>query len=235
MDVYYYDIVDKLALGNATKCNSLEELLSQVDVVTLHVDGRADNKQFFGASDFAAMKPGALFLNLSRGFVVDVAVLKEHILTGRIRGAAVDVFPAEPKSNEEEFVSDLRELPNVILTPHIGGSTEEAQENIGEFVPGKIMEYINTGSSFLSVNFPNVQLPLLQNAHRLMHIHHNRPGVLANISQVLLKYHINVVGQYLKTNEDIGYVIIDIDKAYSDEVIKELRAIENTIRFRVLY
>ncbi|WKN40988.1 phosphoglycerate dehydrogenase [Tunicatimonas pelagia] len=235
MDVYYYDIVDKLALGNATKCNSLEELLGQVDVVTLHVDGRADNKQFFGANDFAAMKPGALFLNLSRGFVVDVAVLKEHILTGRIRGAAVDVFPAEPKSNEEEFVSELRELPNVILTPHIGGSTEEAQENIGEFVPGKIMEYINTGSSFLSVNFPNVQLPLLQNAHRLMHIHHNKPGVLANISQVLLKYHINVVGQYLKTNEDIGYVIIDIDKAYSDEVIKELRAIENTIRFRVLY
>ncbi|MGB3589582.1 MAG: phosphoglycerate dehydrogenase [Tunicatimonas sp.] len=235
MDVYYYDIVDKLALGNATKCNSLEELLGQVDVVTLHVDGRAENKQFFGADDFAAMKPGALFLNLSRGSVVDVAILKEHILTGRIRGAAVDVFPTEPKSNEEEFVSDLRELPNVILTPHIGGSTEEAQENIGEFVPGKIMEYINTGSSFLSVNFPNVQLPLLQNAHRLMHIHHNRPGVLANISQVLLKYHINVVGQYLKTNEDIGYVIIDIDKAYSDDVIKELRAIENTIRFRVLF
>jgi D-3-phosphoglycerate dehydrogenase len=235
MDVYYYDIVERLALGNATKCNSLSELLGLADVVTLHVDGRGENKRFFGADDFAAMKDGAIFLNLSRGFVVDVAALKENILTGRIRGAAVDVFPTEPKSNEEEFVSELRNLPNVILTPHIGGSTEEAQENIGEFVPGKIMEYINTGSTFLSVNFPNVQLPLLKNAHRLMHIHHNKPGVLANISQVLVKHNINVVGQYLKTNEDIGYVIIDIDKAYDEQVIKELRAIENTIRFRVLY
>lgn len=235
MDVYYYDIVEKLALGNATKCNSLKELLGLADVVSLHVDGRGENKQFFGADDFAQMKEGAFFLNLSRGFVVDVEALKERLLTGHIRGAAVDVFPTEPKSNEEEFVSELRNLPNVILTPHIGGSTEEAQENIGEFVPGKLMEYINTGSSFLSVNFPNVQLPLLQNAHRLMHIHHNKPGVLANISQVLVKHNINVVGQYLKTNEDIGYVIIDIDKAYDEQVIKELRAIENTIRFRVLY
>ncbi|MEM9672803.1 MAG: phosphoglycerate dehydrogenase [Bacteroidota bacterium] len=235
MDVYYYDIVEKLALGNATKCNSLKELLSLADVVSLHVDGRGENKQFFGEDDFTQMKEGAFFLNLSRGFVVDVEALKERLLTGHIRGAAVDVFPTEPKSNEEEFVSELRNLPNVILTPHIGGSTQEAQENIGEFVPGKLMEYINTGSSFLSVNFPNVQLPLLQNAHRLMHIHHNKPGVLANISQVLVKHNINVVGQYLKTNEDIGYVIIDIDKAYDDQVIKELRAIENTIRFRVLY
>jgi len=235
MDVYYYDIVEKLALGNATKCSSLNELLGLADVVSLHVDGRGENQQFFGEDDFAQMKEGAFFLNLSRGFVVDVAALKERLLTGHIRGAAVDVFPTEPKSNEEEFVSELRNLPNVILTPHIGGSTEEAQENIGEFVPGKIMEYINTGSSFLSVNFPNVQLPILKNAHRLMHIHHNKPGVLANISQVLVKHNINVVGQYLKTNEDIGYVIIDIDKAYDEQVIKELRAIENTIRFRVLY
>lgn len=235
MDVYYYDVVEKLALGNATKCNSMEELLAISDVVTLHVDGREDNQRFFGADDLANMKDGAILLNLSRGFVVDVVALKEQILQGRIRGAAVDVFPYEPKSNQEEFMSELRNLPNVILTPHIGGSTEEAQENIADFVPGKLMEYINTGSTFNSVNFPNVQLPLLKNAHRLMHIHHNKPGVLANISQVLVKRHINVVGQYLKTNEDIGYVIIDIDKKYDDEVIKELREIENTIRFRVLY
>nr|WKN36581.1 phosphoglycerate dehydrogenase [Tunicatimonas sp. TK19036] len=235
MDVYYYDVVERLALGNATKCNSMEELLSVADVVTLHVDGREENQRFFGADDFANMKEGAIFLNLSRGFVVDVAALRELILNGRIRGAAVDVFPTEPKSNQEEFVSELRDLPNVILTPHIGGSTEEAQENIADFVPGKLMEYINTGSTFNSVNFPVVQLPLLKNAHRLMHIHHNKPGVLANISQVLVKHHINVVGQYLKTNEDIGYVIIDIDKKYDDDVITELKAIENTIRFRVLY
>ncbi|WKN30253.1 phosphoglycerate dehydrogenase [Porifericola rhodea] len=235
MDVYYYDLIEKLALGNATKCNSMEELLSIVDVVSLHVDGRPENKNILDAEAFKHMKKGMILLNLSRGPIVDISALKENILNKTIRGAAIDVFPQEPKSNDEEFISELRGLPNVILTPHVGGSTLEAQENIADFVPNKIIEYVNTGSTTNSVNFPNVQLPLLQNAHRLMHIHMNKPGVLAKISQVLAEHNINVVGQYLKTNETIGYVIIDIDKAYDDAVIQALKSIENTIRFRVLY
>lgn len=235
MDVYYYDLIEKLALGNATKCNSMEELLGLVDIVTLHVDGRGSNKNFIDAKAFSQMKDGMILLNLSRGSVVDIKALKENIENGKIRGAAIDVFPEEPKSNDEEFISELRGLPNVVLTPHIGGSTLEAQENIADFVPNKIIEYVNTGSTTNSVNFPNVQLPLLQNAHRLMHIHLNVPGVLAKISNVLAEHDINVVGQYLKTNETIGYVIIDIDKAYDDSVIQALKSIDNTIRFRVLY
>ena len=235
MKVYYYDVVEKLALGNAVKCESMEELLGQVDVVTLHVDGREENTNLIGEREFARMNDGVILLNLGRGMVVDIAALKKNIESGKVRGASVDVFPAEPKSNDEEFQSALRGLPNVIITPHIGGSTQEAQENIADFVPGKIVEYVNTGSTFNSVNFPNVQLPLLKNAHRLMHIHHNKPGVLAQISNVLAKHHINVVGQYLKTTEVIGYVIIDINKAYDDTVISDLKSIEDTIRFRVLY
>ncbi|MEK6480212.1 phosphoglycerate dehydrogenase [Catalinimonas sp. 4WD22] len=235
MDVYYYDLIEKLALGNATKCSSMEELLGLVDIVTLHVDGRVSNKNFIDAKAFSQMKDGMILLNLSRGSIVDIKALKENIESGKIRGAAIDVFPEEPKSNDEEFISELRGLPNVVLTPHIGGSTLEAQENIADFVPNKIIEYVNTGSTTNSVNFPNVQLPLLQNAHRLMHIHLNVPGVLAKISNVLAEHDINVVGQYLKTNETIGYVIIDIDKAYDDSVIQALKSIDNTIRFRVLY
>lgn len=235
MNVYYYDVIEKLALGNATKCSSLEELLSIADVISLHVDGRSENKNFIDANAFRYMKDGAILLNLSRGSIVDIHALKENIVSGKIRGASIDVFPHEPKSNQEEFVSELRGLPNVILTPHIGGSTQEAQENIADFVPNKLIEYVNTGSTTNSVNFPNVQLPLLKNAHRLMHIHHNVPGVLAKISNVLAQHNINVVGQYLKTTETIGYVIIDINKAYNNAVVKDLKSIENTIRFRVLY
>lgn len=235
MDVYYYDVIEKLALGNATKCSTLEELLALADVISLHVDGRPENKNLIDARAFSNMKEGVILLNLSRGATIDIQALKENIKNGKIRGASIDVFPTEPKSNQEEFVSELRGLPNVILTPHIGGSTEEAQENIADFVPNKIMEYVNTGSTTNSVNFPNVQLPMLKNAHRLMHIHHNVPGVLAKISNVLAQHHINVVGQYLKTTETIGYVIIDIDKAYDEAVVKDLKSIENTIRFRVLY
>lgn len=235
MDVYYYDYIEKLALGNATKCSSLEELLHLADVVTLHVDGRPQNKNVIDAHAFEHMKDGVVFLNLSRGSIVDIKALRDNIQSGKVRGAAIDVFPKEPKSNDEEFMSELRGLPNVILTPHIGGSTLEAQENIADFVPNKIIEYVNTGSTTNSVNFPNVQLPLLHNAHRLMHIHMNVPGVLAKISKILAEHNINVVGQYLKTNETIGYVIIDIDKAYEDTIIQALKNIDNTIRFRVLY
>jgi D-3-phosphoglycerate dehydrogenase / 2-oxoglutarate reductase len=235
MKVYYYDIVEKLALGNATKCKSLKELLQKADVVSLHVDGRKENHMIFGEEQFGWMKNGIVFINLSRGHVVDIAVLKKNILNGKIIGAAVDVFPEEPKSNNDPFESELIGLPNTILTPHIGGSTSEAQENIGSFVPGKIMEYINTGSTTNSVNFPNLQLPILDNAHRLIHVHHNVPGILAKINIVLAEHQINIVGQYLKTSENIGYVITDIDKAYEKDVIKQLRGIEGTIRFRVLY
>ena len=234
-DVYYYDMVEKLALGNATKCHSLNELLQKVDIVSLHVDGRPENKNIIGDKEFELMKDGVIFLNLSRGHVVDIEALVRNINSGKVTGAGIDVFPEEPKTNTETFESSLRNLPNVILTPHIGGSTEEAQANIGNFVPGKIMEYINTGSTTNSVNFPNLQLPILENAHRLIHIHENKPGIIARINNIFAHHDINIVGQYLKTNETIGYVITDIDKEYEPDVIKELKEIEHTIRFRVLY
>ncbi|MDR9457838.1 MAG: phosphoglycerate dehydrogenase [Salegentibacter sp.] len=234
-DVYYYDIEEKLPLGNVTKCNSLKELLNTVDIVTLHVDGRKENLNMIGEEEFNQMKDGVIFLNLSRGHVVDIKALKENIESGKVMGAGIDVFPKEPKTNNEEFESELRGLPNVILTPHIGGSTQEAQENIGNFVPGKIIEYINTGSTTNSVNFPNLQLPVLKNAHRLIHIHRNVPGILADINRILADHDINIVGQYLKTNETVGYVITDIDKEYDKAVIKDLKGLIGTIRFRVLY
>jgi len=235
LDVYYYDLVDKLALGNATKCNSLEELLATADVVSLHVDGRKSNEGIFGAREFENMKDGAIFLNLSRGKVVDIEALRAAIDSGKIKGAGIDVYPKEPKSNDEPFESPLMNARNTILTPHIGGSTAEAQENIGNFVPQKIMQYINTGSTNGSVNFPEVQLAPVKDAHRLLHIHLNKPNILAQIDRILAEHDINILGQHLKTNEQIGYVIIDIDKEYDDEVIKQLRAIEHTVWVRVLY
>src|SRR5690554_1086486 len=235
MEVYYYDVIEKLALGNATKLNSLDDLLSTCDVITLHVDGRKENKNIITREKIALIKKGAILLNLSRGHIVDIPALREALENEHIAGAGVDVFPIEPKNNSEPFRSELTGLPNTILTPHIGGSTLEAQENIARFVPGKIIEYVNTGNTYNSVNFPNIQLPFLQDAHRLIHIHSNEPGVLAKINQILADYHINIVGQYLKTNEKIGYVITDIDKAYSPDVIDALKRIEGTIRFRMLY
>ncbi len=235
MKVIYYDREEKLALGNATKCKSLQELLETADIISLHVDGRKENTNLISRKEFGWMKKGVIFLNLSRGHVVDIAALKENIQSGKVAGCAIDVFPHEPKSNNEEFVSELRGLPNTLLTPHIGGSTLEAQENIAQFVSGKFLDYINTGSTSTSVNFPNITLPTLENAHRLIHIHSNVPGILAKINHILAANGINIVGQYLKTNEQIGYVITDINKEYSKDMIKELRAIEHTIKFRVLY
>jgi D-3-phosphoglycerate dehydrogenase / 2-oxoglutarate reductase len=235
MKVFYYDKEERLALSNATKCKTLKELLTLSDVISLHVDGRESNANMIGEEEFKLMKKGVIFLNLSRGHIVDIQALKENIVNGKVAGCSVDVFPYEPISNNEEFVSELRGLRNTILTPHIGGSTSEAQENIGNFVPGKMMDYINTGSTSNSVNFPNLTLPILENAHRLIHIHNNVPGILAKINLILANNEINIVGQYLKTNETIGYVITDINKEYNKDVIKELRAIENTIKFRVLY
>ncbi len=235
MKVYYYDTEEKLSLGNAVKCKSMKEVLEQVDVVSLHVDGRESNHNLISKREFGWMKKGVIFINLSRGHIVDIQALRENVLSGKVGGCAIDVFPHEPVSNDEEFQSEVRGLPNTILTPHIGGSTSEAQENIGNFVPGKIMDYINTGSTSNSVNFPNLTLPLLEDAHRLIHIHNNVPGILAKINQILAAHGINIVGQYLKTNETIGYVITDINKEYDKEVIKELRQIDQTIKFRVLY
>ena len=235
MQVFYFDIEERLALGNATKCDTIEELLGLADVVTLHIDGRPENTGFFTKQHFDEMKEGVVFLNLARGPVVDVPALKAAIESGKIRGAGVDVFPEEPKSNNDPFESELIGLPNTILTPHIGGSTLEAQENIADFVPSKIMDYINTGNTALSVNFPNITLPKLHNANRLIHIHANKPGVLAKINKVLAEHDANIDGQYLKTNETVGYVITDIDRAYDKELITALKKIEHTIKFRVLY
>ena len=235
MEVYFYDVVDKLALGNARKCRTLDDLLAVSDIISLHTDGRKDNKNLISYREFGLMKNGVIFLNLSRGHIVDIPALVDAIERGKVAGAGLDVFPQEPKTNNEEFMSALRTLPNVILTPHIGGSTEEAQANIGSFVPGKLLEYINNGSTYGSVNFPELQLPLLKGAHRLLHIHTNVPGILAKMNTIFAKHQINIHGQYLKTNEQIGYVITDVAKEYADEVVAELKGIDNTIKFRLLY
>ncbi len=235
LDVYYYDLVDKLSLGNATQCSSLDELLAVSDVISIHVDGRPDNQNIIGEEEFKKMKDGVIFINLGRGFVVDIPALSKYLKSGKVRGSAVDVFPKEPKSNQDPFESELIGMPNTILTPHIGGSTLEAQVNIGQFVPNQMIDYINTGSTTNSVNFPPVRLPEFKNAHRLMHIHQNESGVLAKINSVLAECEVNVVGQYLKTNESIGYMITDINKKYNKELIKKLKEISGTIWFRVLY
>ncbi len=234
MSVFFYDITDRLALGNARRCSTLRELLETVEAVTLHVDGRDGNRGFFGAEEFSAMRPRSLFLNLSRGFVVDHAALRRNIETGHIAGAAIDVFPHEPKGPGDEFVSALRGLSNVILTPHVGGSTEEAQQDIGEFVAGKLADYVSSGATSLSVNLPGLALPATGGTHRLVHIHKNVPGVLASINRVLADHGVNVEGQLLKTKDDYGYVLTDIGTEYSDEVLAELRAMPVTIRLRTL-
>ena len=234
MHVFYYDIEDQLALGNATKVNNLSELLAISDVVTLHIDDNAANKNFFGKKEISQMKDGAVFVNLSRGFVVDILALKEALHSGKISGAAVDVYPEEPAKNGE-FITELKGLKNVILTPHVGGSTEEAQKDIADFVPNKMMAYINSGNTVDAVNFPNIRLPRQTKAHRFLHIHKNVPGIMAEINKVLAKFDMNITGQYLSTDDKVGYVISDLDKEYNQEVLNELRAVEGTIKFRVLY
>ncbi|MGH8372691.1 MAG: phosphoglycerate dehydrogenase [Gammaproteobacteria bacterium] len=235
MKVCFYDIAEKLALGTAYKCSSLDELLENSDVITVHVDGRKENANLIGAAQFERMKPGAVFLNLSRGHVVDLDTLRVQLENGRLRGAAIDVFPQEPRANGDTFDHPLRKQSNVILTPHIGGSTAEAQRDIGRFVSSRIIDYINTGSTENSVNFPPLRLPPQSNAHRLIHVHENTPGILARINQALATHGANILGQYLKTSERIGYVITDVDNNYSDDLITEIRNIPHTLRFRVLY
>ena len=234
MRVYYYDIEDKLALGNAIKCNTLEDLLKVSDVVTLHIDDNKANKDFISERELNQMRNGAILINLSRGFVIDIEALVVALKSGKLGGAAIDVYPEEPRANGN-FITALQGLENVILTPHIGGSTEEAQRDIADFVPNKIMDYINSGNTVDSVNFPNIRLPKQNKAHRFLHIHKNVPGVMAKINEVLATYKMNITGQYLSTDSDVGYVISDLDKEYNKEVIQALKSIEHTIKFRVLY
>jgi D-3-phosphoglycerate dehydrogenase / 2-oxoglutarate reductase len=234
MSVHFFDTADKLALGNARRCATLDELLEVADVVTLHVDGRPGNSGFFGEAQFARMKAGSLFLNLSRGFVIDHTALRRHLERGHLAGAAVDVFPEEPKGRGDEFVSELRGLPNVILTPHIGGSTEEAQADIGSFVANKLAQFVSEGTTTLSVNLPSVGLPFQPGLHRLVHVHHNTPGVLAAVNGILADHDVNVEGQLLGTRGEVGYVLTDIGVDYEDEVLAQLHAMPQTIRLRVL-
>lgn len=234
MEVYYNDIAEKLPLGNARKC-ALEELLRVSDVVTLHVDGRESNRGLFGEREFSLMKPGAIFLNLSRGFVADVEALARALRGGTIRGAAVDVFPEEPKSNKEPFSSPLQGVPNVILTPHIGGSTEEAQQGIGGFVAGRILEYLNTGSTGSSVNFPVLTPPATPGRHRFAHLHENIPGMLARINDLFARHGVNIAGQRLETRGTLGYALIDVAAGCDPGILEELRRIPHTVRARRIY
>ncbi|MNH77899.1 D-3-phosphoglycerate dehydrogenase [compost metagenome] len=235
MRVIFHDLSERLALGNARRMRSLDALLAEADVVSLHVDGRKDNTLIIGADQLAKMKPGALFLNLSRGHVVDVDALAEAVTSGRIAGAAVDVFPEEPRTNADPFASALQGLKNVILSPHIGGSTEEAQESIAEFAAERLLGYLNRGDTTFCVNLPNVQLAEVSRAHRLLHIHRNQPGVLAELNRALSAAGLNILGQHLKTDERTGYVITDVDRDYDPEVLKVLRDLPGTVRFRMLH
>jgi D-3-phosphoglycerate dehydrogenase len=235
MRVLFFDTADKLALGNARRSLSLKELLGESDVVTLHVDGRLTNQNFFGENEFAAMRPGSLFLNLSRGFVVDYAALRTHVETGHIAGAAVDVFPVEPKGRGDEFVSELRGLPNVILTPHIGGSTEEAQQDIGRFVAGKFVDFVRDGSTSMSVNVPGLVLPRAGGRLRLLHLHRNVPGVLARVNGLLAEHGVNVEAQLLGTRGDYGYVVTDSASGTTQAIVDQMRAMPETISLRVIF
>ena len=234
MSVSFFDIEDKLALGNAHRCTTLEELLGQADVVSLHVDGRAGNAGFFGEKQLAQMKPGSIFLNLSRGFVVDHEALRDSIESGHLAGAAVDVFPQEPKKQGDPFESPLRGLANVILTPHIGGSTEEAQEDIGRFVARKLTDYLATGATPMSVNLPELALPHAPGTHRLTHLHRNVPGVLATVNGVLADHGINVESQGLNTRGELGYLLTDIGLDYEKAVIEALATLPETVRLSVI-
>ncbi len=234
MRVLFFDTADRLALGNARRCGTLDELLAEADVVSLHVDGRASNSDLFGEQQFARMRPGSIFLNLSRGFVVDHEALREHILSGHIAGAAVDVFPVEPKGKGEEFVSVLRGLPNVILTPHVGGSTEEAQQDIGNFVAGKLRDYVVDGGTALSVNLPPVNLPREPGRSRLLLLHVNTPGVLATVNGLLADHDVNIEGQLLSTKGSHGYVVTDLAEPPTPDVLEALEGLPVTVRLRVL-
>ncbi|AQP44561.1 phosphoglycerate dehydrogenase [Tessaracoccus flavus] len=233
MRVLFYDVVDKLALGNARRVDSLDELLAEAETISLHVDGRASNTNLFGPAEFAKMRPRSLFLNLCRGSVVDIDALHDALVSGHVAGAAIDVFPSEPKAKDEPFVSKLQGLPNVILTPHVGGSTLEAQVDIGRFVAGKLADYESWGSTSMSVNLPEVTAGPLQEA-RIVHLHHNVPGVLARLNSALANHNMNIGSQTLATKGHYGYAVTDISGERYDGLLAELEALDETIRVRVL-
>jgi D-3-phosphoglycerate dehydrogenase / 2-oxoglutarate reductase len=232
LGVIFYDTADRLAHGNARRVGSLDELLAEADVVSLHVDGRPGNAGLFGAEQFARMKPGAVFINASRGMVVDDAALRDQILSGHLSGAAIDVFPTEPKAQGDPFDSPLRGLDNVILTPHVGGSTQEAQEEIGQFVANKLIGFVTAGGTALSVNLPQVVLPQPAGAFRMGYLHTNVPGVLAGINRLLADTGVNVVGQTLSTRGDQGYVVTDTDSLLTDTALAGLLGSAETIWLR---
>jgi D-3-phosphoglycerate dehydrogenase / 2-oxoglutarate reductase len=235
MKVVFYDIMTKLPLGNAVQLSSLQELLETSDFVTLHVPETPETIRMIGAAELRLMQKGSYLLNLSRGTVVDIPALVEALRSGYLAGAALDVFPEEPKSNDEEFVSELRGMPNVILTPHIGGSTMEAQRNIGVEVASKFLKFIETGSTSTSVNFPQVELPVVRESHRVLNIHRNVPGVLKDINQIIASMGVNITAQYLSTMGEIGYLIMDVDSSLSRAVKQEIDSLEHSIRTRLLF
>lgn len=235
MRVQFYDIEDKLVLGNATQLRTLNQLLTSSDVVSLHVPETPQTQNMIGSAELEVMKPGSILINASRGTVVDIDALAEVLSNKHISGAAIDVFPVEPKSNTEEFVSPLREFDNVILTPHVGGSTQEAQQNIGIEVAGKLAKYSDNGSTLSAVNFPEVSLPEHTNRSRLLHIHHNAPGVLTQINQAFAEHNINIAAQYLQTSDKIGYVVIDVETDDAEQAFTQLKKVEGTIKTRILH
>jgi D-3-phosphoglycerate dehydrogenase len=235
MKVIFYDIETKLPLGNAVDVKTLKDLLNQSDVVTLHVPETDQTKNLINREHIAEFKQGAILINYARGHVVDLPALAEAIQSGRMSGAAVDVFPQEPEKNGDHFETPLQGLPNVLLTPHIGGSTQEAQQNIGEDVSNKLLNYLEKGITFGSHTVPALSLPPQEGAHRILHIHKNVPGVLSQINGQLSNHNINIVGQYLKTNEEIGYVVVDVDKQLSKQAAQLLREVPHTIKVRLLY
>jgi D-3-phosphoglycerate dehydrogenase len=234
MSVFFYDVTDKLALGNARSCGTLAELLESVDIVTLHVDGRSENSDFFGDEHFARMRPGSIFLNLSRGFVVDHAALRDRLRSGHLAGAAVDVFPAEPQSGADPFLSELQGLDNVILTPHIGGSTEEAQQDIGNFVGNKLVRFLANGATPMCVNLPTLDLPVTPDAFRVIYIHHNVPGVLAEVNSLVADHGMNIEAQLLGTRDQTGYVITDVAAEPPADLLQALERLDATVRLRLL-
>lgn len=235
MKVIFYDIAEKLALGNAERKATMEEVLREAHVISIHVDGAKENTNLFGDREFSMMRPGARFINLSRGFIVDIEALKKHLESGHLRGAAVDVFPTEPKSNGDPFDSPLLGIPNVILTPHIGGSTVEAQESIGRFVSGKLVDYLRYGITDMSVNLPNLAPPPpASSKKRLCVIHQNVPGVMAELNSVFAKHGVNVDGQMLATEGELGYAVTDLAQELPQETIDHIRAMSATIRLRCL-
>ncbi|MCV6622277.1 MAG: phosphoglycerate dehydrogenase [Cellvibrionaceae bacterium] len=235
MKVIFFDVVTKLPLGNASQVRNLNELLNRSDIVSLHVPETASTKMMMGAEEIAQMKDKAILLNASRGTVVDIEALAEALKAGKVGGTAIDVFPVEPRGNDDEFQSPLRGIDNALLTPHIGGSTQEAQENIGLEVAEKLVKYSDNGTTITAVNFPEVALPAHSDVHRLLHVHKNVPGVMSAINSVFSENNINILGQYLQTNESVGYVVVDIDAEYSDVALQQLKSIEGTMRCRVLF